>query len=85
MASVGSGLSRIKQILHHFAGFAGKSGKGRVTTSLPVDALHYDASPVFAAVFACLKRHFPAAKIFYDLRLDLRFVWYNGCELGEMH
>ena len=38
----------------------------------------------FAAVFACLKGHFPAAKIFYDLRLDLRFVCYNGCELGEM-
>ena len=29
----------------------------------------------FAAVFACLRGHFPAAKIFYDLRLDLRFVW----------
>ena len=29
----------------------------------------------FAAVFACLKGHFPAAKIFYGLRLDLRFVW----------
>ena len=35
--------------------------------------------------FACLKSHFPAAKIFYDLRLDLRFVWYNGCELGDGH
>ena len=35
--------------------------------------------------FACLKRHFPAQKIFYDLRLDLRFVCYNGCELNEMH
>jgi hypothetical protein len=22
-------------------------------------------------------------KNFYDLRLDLRFVWYNGCELGD--
>ena len=30
-----------------------------------------------------LKPHFHAAKIFYDLRLDLRFVWYNGCELGD--
>ena len=39
----------------------------------------------FAAVFACLKPHFPAAKIFYDLRLDLRFVCYNGCELGDGH
>ena len=39
----------------------------------------------FAAVFACLKPHFPAAKVFYDLRLDLRFVWYNGCELGDGH
>ena len=39
----------------------------------------------FAAVFACLKRHFHAAKIFYDLRLDLRFVCYNGCELGDGH
>ena len=39
----------------------------------------------FAAVFACLKPHFSAAKIFYDLRLDLRFVWYNGCELGDGH
>ena len=26
----------------------------------------------FAAVFACLKSHFPAVKLFYDLRLDLR-------------
>ena len=26
----------------------------------------------FAAVFACLKPRFPAAKVFYDLRLDLR-------------
>ena len=60
-------------MLHHFAGFAGKSGKGRVTTSLPVGALHYDAFPV------------SAAKVFYDLRLDLRFVWYNGCELGDGH
>ena len=33
----------------------------------------------------CLKSHFPAAKVFYDLRLDLRFVWYNGCELGDGH
>ena len=33
--------------------------------------------------FACLTRHFPAAKIFYDLRLDLRFVCYNGCELND--
>ena len=24
-----------------------------------------------------LKPHFPALKIFYDLRLNLRFVWYN--------
>ena len=39
----------------------------------------------FAAVFACLKPHFPAAKLFYDLRLDLRFVWYNGCELSDGH
>ena len=39
----------------------------------------------FAAVFACLKPHFPAAKIFYDLRLDLRFVCYNGCELNDMY
>ena len=39
----------------------------------------------FAAVFACLKPHFPAAKVFYDLRLDLRFVWYNGCELNDMY
>jgi len=23
-------------------------------------------------------------KIFYDLRLDLRFVCYNGCELSDM-
>jgi len=37
----------------------------------------------FAAVFACLRAHFPAEKIFYDLRLDLRFVWYNGCELND--
>ena len=74
-----------KQLPHHFAGFAGKSGKGRVTTSLPVDALLYYDSPIFAAVFACLKPHFPAQKIFYDLRLDLRFVWYNGCELGDGH
>ena len=29
----------------------------------------------FAAIFACLRGHFPVAKIFYDLRLDLRFVW----------
>ena len=39
----------------------------------------------FAAVFACLKPHFPAVKLFYDLRLDLRFVWYNGCELNDMY
>ena len=39
----------------------------------------------FAAVFVCLKCHFPAIKIFYDLRLDLRFVWYNGGELGDGH
>ena len=26
----------------------------------------------FAAVFACLKPRFPAAKVFYDLRLDLK-------------
>ena len=39
----------------------------------------------FAAVFVCLKPHFPAAKLFYDLRLDLRFVWYNGCELNDGH
>ena len=32
----------------------------------------------------CLKSHFSAAKLFYDLRLDLRFVWYNGCELNDM-
>ena len=42
----------------------------------------------FAAVlprfFACLKPHFPAQKIFYDLRLDLRFVCYNGCELRDI-
>ena len=74
-----------KQLPHHFAGFAGKSGKGRVTTSLPVDALHYDASPVFAAVFCLSKATFSRRKNFYDLRLDLRFVCYNGCELGEMH
>ena len=34
---------------------------------------------------ACLKPHFPAAKIFYDLRLDLRFVWYNSCEFNNMY
>ena len=39
----------------------------------------------FAAVFACLKPHFPAAKLFYDLRLDLRFVCYKGCELNDMY
>ena len=39
----------------------------------------------FAAVFACLKPHFPAAKLFYDLRLDLRFVWYNSCEFNNMY
>ena len=38
----------------------------------------------FAAIFACLRGHFPVAKIFYDLRLDLRFVCYNGCELNDM-
>ena len=38
----------------------------------------------FAAFFACLKPHFPALKIFYDLRLDLRFVCYNSCELNDM-
>ena len=38
---------------------------------------------IFAAVFACLKPHFCAKKIFYDLRLDLRFVCYNGCELND--
>ena len=39
----------------------------------------------FAAVFASLKPHFPALKIFYDLRLDLRLVCYNGCELNDSH
>jgi len=51
---------------------------------VPVGALLYYDSPVSAAVFACLKGHFTAKKIFYDLRLDLRFVWYNGCELNDM-
>ena len=32
-----------------------------------------------------LKSRFYAAKFFSDLRLDLRFVWYNSCELGDMH
>jgi len=41
--------------------------------------------PRFRRGFAWLKPHFPAAKIFYDLRLDLRFVCYNGCELGDGH
>ena len=32
----------------------------------------------------CMSRpSFSRRKIFYDLRLDLRFVWYNGCELGD--
>jgi len=52
--------------------------------SVPVAALLYNAFSSFAAVFACFKRHFPAEKIFYDLRLDLRFVCYNGCELTDM-
>ena len=38
----------------------------------------------FAAFFACLKPHFPALKIFYDLRIDLRFVCYNGRKLNDM-
>ena len=36
-------------------------------------------------VLVCLNPHFSAAKIFYDLRLALRFVCYNGCELGDGH
>ena len=32
----------------------------------------------------CLKSRFSAAKILYDLRLDLRFVCYNGCELNNI-
>ena len=43
------------------------------------------ASSGFAAFFSRLKCHFPPAKIFYDLRLDLRFVCYNGCELNDMY
>ena len=34
--------------------------------------------------FCLPKASFSCRKSFYDLRLDLRFVWYNGCELGEM-
>ena len=29
---------------------------------------------------AAFPSHFSAVKLFSDLRLDLRFVWYNGCE-----
>ena len=32
------------------------------------------AAAILPRFFACLKPHFPAAKVFYDLRLDLRFV-----------
>ena len=35
--------------------------------------------------FAAFPSRFSAVKLFYDLRLDLRFVWYNGCELGDGH
>ena len=39
----------------------------------------------FCRGFCLSKESFSRRKIFYDLRLDLRFVWYNGCELGEMY
>ena len=36
-------------------------------------------------IFAAFPSYFPAAKVFYDLRLDLRFVCYNGCELNDRY
>ena len=53
--------------------------------SVPVVALLYDTFSSFAAILARLKCHFPTEKNFYDLRLDLRFVWYTGCELSDMY
>ena len=44
-----------------------------------------EGSRQFCRGFCLSKGSFSRRKIFYDLRLDLRFVWYNGCELGEMH
>ena len=41
------------------------------------------AKALYDAVFACRKPHFLALRIFSDLRLDLRFVWYNSRELGD--
>ena len=35
--------------------------------------------------FAAFPARFSSRKSFYDLRLDLRFVWYNGCELNDMY
>ena len=39
----------------------------------------------FCRGFCLSKASFSCRKIFYDLRLDLRFVCYNGCELGDGH
>ena len=58
---------------------------GRRNPLLQLTVAIKSALVVFAAVFACPKPHFPAQKIFYDLRLDLRFVCYNGCELSDMY
>ena len=35
--------------------------------------------------FCLPKVSFLRRKIFYDLRIDLRFIWYNGCKLGDGH
>ena len=49
-------------------------------------ALCYDGQVGFTKMDSAeirLKPHFLALKIFSDLRLDLRFVWYNSRELGD--
>ena len=48
-----------------------------------VHRAHYRVLGAHWRVFDALPSYFLAAKIFYGLRLDLRFVWYNGCELGD--
>ena len=62
-----------------------RSARSSAAVALAKVATRLKNRDTFAAVFACLKPHFPAAKLFYDLRLDLRFVCYNGCELNDMY
>jgi hypothetical protein len=46
--------------------------------SVPVAALLYDAFSSFAAIFACLKRHFPTEKNFlrFKIRFNIHLVYW---------